>query len=316
MNDSDVGGPQLRAAVVVAGHLRTACSAEGRQVLLDQLALCRASFKAGCDPFISTWSTLDSSTRNWWMSPKYQLGQQLPWMKADKYTPAPFNSSAPCLGELSAALRPAMVSVEEQDNGQLYGDGGRWWQGRFLTSIRMNWAVMASAASLMQRHSISQNITYAAAIRLRPDAGSAHLKGKNGLPPPSVWQAMHAAAAARSYNSQQPALRRQRTSADVQDCRPQFGSTRWKQIDNCFWSAPASLLEETLFTVMARFDYYFREDVRPANSHAHHVPTKKQTLGVCDGSLFRFPETVINCAVEDLRGGNHSRMLSLGDSVS
>lgn len=280
----------LRAALLLSGHLRQVCESPAvRQQLLDQAEQCRLHFGDFCDIFIHTWSTIDAGTRKWNTGKRSKMAEQ---------------NSSRCIFELVNDLRPTSYAVERQDLNATDINVLRpnVYFRPPLVAMRMNVHGMAAATQLMHSHARSMKFNYSVAVRMRLDLGHGSSKFRQdymGIGPPRLqlasrgWSAVLARtrlASARTAVSSEP-----RTIHGCQGFSPGV-----KNGDNCFWSAPASVLSEVVVQLANRLDAYLPP---PAANLA--AASKRSLLNVlnvssCSERLLRLnPEAALLCAMRE-----------------
>ena len=236
--------PRSNAAVALqlSGHFRS-CSYPS---VVSHLAACRARF-ARCDLFVHSWATMAPATVHW--SGLFDRGANV--------------SSAQCLAQLKAELRPAAVAVDEQGppppRGAAAPDGQAWTEGEayhwgparywgYLMALRG----MRKAGILRQRRERSEGMRYVAAMRLRPDdKANGGFEGMAASDYAPLWDCLRAkttsaawtdSAAASGYDGAASASGPPPEQREIVGCAPvarlSVGSTG---NDNCFFGPPRAL---------------------------------------------------------------------------
>lgn len=236
-----------RAALVLTGHLRDTCDTTGAfHTLARQVQLCRAHFD--CDVFLHTWSVLDRST---------DVVRPGGTSRGDRAIASRhLRSSWPCVHNLSIALNLTAAQVEtqlpeaDQPLSHVYAAYPRWMNA---WAMSMNAATMAGGMALARRHAAAMGITYSAAVRMRADVGSHHMK-------PAHFQEQFLSrvgwtnVARRASDLTAGYLSADRATELVTCGRPYL-----KRVDFCSWSVPPRPLDATL-ALLADFAQSFGPD--------------------------------------------------------
>jgi hypothetical protein len=175
----------------------------------------------------------------------------------------------------------------------------------------MNAHGMSGAAGLMQRHAAAMGITYAAAMRLRLDAGTPHGKSRHGFPGWGTWQILRT----HVENTLLVSKRAKATSGAghrqlLFSCHPKLlPGAPWG--DNCLWSLPAAGLARTLDRLAEHLDDYLPPAaLRMTQSHpTWPVDNITAALAAQDifircpahlrPAIFHHAEAAVGCAAAD-----------------
>ena len=223
--------PPIRGALLLSGHLRDTCRDDQvRLGLLEEVRLCRSTFRGACDIFLHSWDVMESADSN------AAAG-------STNVATAASTSSFLCLQELAQAITFAAVTIEKQrlptdsdvfENTALAGTSTWGTSGRSTHGFYMNLMGQVGALELMQRHADAMRLHYAAAVRMRVDWASPRVAALTRARPP--WSTIYRRARASPQRSDE---------AVVHACshNRSLGSPA---SDNCYWSAPTRWMAQLI----------------------------------------------------------------------